>query len=118
MTNPKNPYAIAPGKLRSLVQIQLQTTTPDEFGQPQATWSTIVTTWADIHAITLQEKFQANQFTAEVTHIISLRWTAVAIAAGMRVLYGSHIYTIQAPANVDERNLLLRLQVLEINGTE
>jgi SPP1 family predicted phage head-tail adaptor len=118
VTNPKNPYAIEPGKLRSLIQVQSQTATQDSIGQPQATWNTILTAWADVRAITVREQFQPNQFTSQVTHIITLRWTSVAIAAGMRVVYEWHTYLVQGIENVDERNLLVRLQVLEINGAE
>jgi len=110
-------YAIAPGELRSLIQIQSQSSTPDDFGQSLETWTTVLTAWASIKAVTLSEAFQPNQFTSQVTHIIKMRWTAVPISGGMRAVYGTHIYKIQAPENVDERNLVLKLRALEINGT-
>jgi SPP1 family predicted phage head-tail adaptor len=111
--------SLEPGQLRHQIQIQSQTTTPDAFGQPQASWSTIRTSWAKIEALTQQEAFQPDQFTARVTHRITMRYpNGVSIQGGMRVLYGSHTYLIQNVNNYQERNAILFLKVLEINATE
>ena len=107
-----------PSDLRHTVQIQSQSTDTDSFGQPLQTWTTILTARVSIEAIKQAELYQAGQLTSQVTHLITLRWPAVNITAGMRALYGSHIYKIQAVINVEERNIVLKLLVLEINGTE
>lgn len=118
MKGARNECAIAPGELRSLIQIQVQSSAQDDFGQPVDAWTTVLTTWASIEAITLGEAFQPNQFTSQVTHIVKMRWTAVPVSGGMRVVDGAQIYKIQAPENVAKRNRVLRLRVIEINGTE
>lgn len=48
-----------------------------------------------------------------------MRWpgASVTIAPGMQAVYGSKTYKIQAVNNVDERNLILKLMTLELNGT-
>ena len=110
--------ALNPGTLRHQVQIQSVSATPDAFGQPQQTWTTVRTTWARIEEVSLAEKFQVDQLTSAVTHRIICRYTPAAVQAGMRVVFGSHIYKIQAVANVEQRNVILRLDCLELNATE
>lgn len=107
-----------PSELRHSIQIQSQSTEKDKFGQPLQNWTTVLTTRASIEAIEKVERYQARQFTSQVTHVITLRWPNVSITAGMRVVFGSHIYTIQALDNVEERNVILNLLALEINGAE
>lgn len=107
-----------PSELRHNIQIQLQSTGQDEFGQPLQAWNTILTAWASIEELTEAEQYQAGQFTSQVTHTITLRWPSVAITGGMRVLHGSQVYLIQTPVNVQKRNIVLKLRALEINGAE
>jgi SPP1 family predicted phage head-tail adaptor len=110
--------SINPGELRSRVQIQSESSTPDDFGQPQQTWSTILETRARIRALLTREKFQANQLSSWLTHEIAIRWpSSVTIAPGMRVTCGDHIYMIQGCNNVQQRNVLLLLECVAINET-
>lgn len=109
--------ALNPSELRHSIQIQSQSTDLDSFGQPLQVWTTILTARASIKAIQQNEPYQSGQFTSQVTHLITLRWPNVNITGGMRVLFGSHVYTIKTPENVGERNIILKLQVLEINGS-
>jgi len=110
---------INPSKLRKSIQVQSQSSTPDSFGQPQLVWGTILTTRAAIETVKQEELYQAGALTSQVTHTITLRYPPnVSIAAGMRVVSGSHVYKIQAPDNSEQRNVLLKLMCLEQNGTE
>jgi SPP1 family predicted phage head-tail adaptor len=115
MPKPQSPWpSINPGELRHRVQIQQESTLPDSFGQPQSTWTTVLTTWARIRAASQREQFQANALVAQITHTITMRYqSAVAIAPGMRILFGSRIFTIQVPVNVEERNVLIDVMCLE-----
>jgi SPP1 family predicted phage head-tail adaptor len=105
-----------PSDLRHNIQIQSQSTTRDDAGQQVDNWPTVLTTRAKIEAVNKNERYQAGQLTSQVTHVITMRWPNVRVTAGMRVLFGSHVYTIQAPENVGERNIILQLLVLELNG--
>ena len=119
MPKQQNPWpSLEPGKLRHRVQIQQQSATPDAYGQPQLTWTTILTTWSQIQVVTQRELYQSGALTSQVTHTITMRWPSVSISAGMRVVFGSHIYQIQAPNNIEERNVILKLMCLEPNGAE
>ena len=111
------PYIIDPRELRHQIQIQQQTSTQDSFGQPQATWSTVLTTMAKIASVALNERFQNEQFVAQISHRIIIRWpgTGIAIVGGMRILFGTRVFLIQVPDNVEERNSAMHLLCLEIN---
>lgn len=114
-----NPLCLNAGELRHQIQIQSASTTPDSVGQLQKTWSTVRTPWASIEAITGRELYQAGELTSQVTHVIKMRYpSGVNVVAGMRVLFAGHAYLIQAPINVGQQNVVLKLYVLELNGTE
>lgn len=109
---------IAAGGLRHLVLIQQRSTSHDAAGGQVETWTTIRSPWAKIMlAGTPKEQFQAGGFSAQVGYTISTRWLASPIVLpGMRVLFGTHVYLIQAVVNVDQRNILMELTCLEIDG--
>jgi len=115
-----NPLSLAAGSLRHSISIDQRTTTTDSFGQPVDNWASVLVTRASIEMASERELYSAGMFTSQVTHIITIRWPGilVQIKPGMRVRFGAHTYTIQAVDNVSERSRVLRLFVLEINGSE
>lgn len=116
-----DPLAVDSGKLRHLVQIQEQTTTQDSLGGQIEVWTTVRTTWASIVYATIssKENYQNGAFSAQATHIITIRATpAPPIKPGMRVVFGSHIYLIQPFDDVQLQGVKLNLQCLEINGAQ
>lgn len=118
---PKDPLALAAGELRHQAVIQAPSAQRDSMGQPTTSWNAVLTTRAKVEATTERQLYQNQQFTSQVTHIVSLRWpgAAVSIAPGMRVVInGAHTYQVQACDNLFERNRVLRLMCLELNGAE
>lgn len=116
---PPDPLAIDAGELRHTVQIQQQAMTPDPTtGAPSQGWSTVLTTQANISTASSREVWQAAQFSAQVSHVIKMRWPgdAVTLAGGMQVLFGSRTFKLQTVENVMERNRVVLLHCLEING--
>lgn len=113
-------WTMDPGMLRRQVQLQSQSATPDAVGQPQQVWTTFLTAMAAIQSTAARESFQTGQFVAEVTHRITLRWPGetVTLQGGQRVLYGARIFLVQTVENVRERDSLVHLMCLEINGTQ
>lgn len=118
---------INPGILRHKVQIQVQTQDRDSFGQPLNVWTTILTLPAEVRTSTGKELFQTGQFTAQVSHTITVRWQPQLIAPGMRALFTDnagaspptyHVYKIQWVDNVEQRNVLLKIYCLELNSPE
>ncbi len=113
--------AINPSRLRHQVQIQAKSTTTTGTGSPQSSWMTVRSPWASIDTVHSREGFQSGEFSSEVTHIITLRWSPTLIAPGMQVLFTEqagtvHTYTVQAVDNVKMRNVQLNLMCIEING--
>ena len=106
------------GALRHFVTIAAPSGAKDDYGQVSQTFTSIRTGFARISVVTQREVTETNQVTAQVTHLVQMRWTPnpVAIAPGMRVLFGSRSFLIQTVENVEERNMVLNLYVLELNG--
>lgn len=121
-----NPFVIPAGLLRNQVSIQSKDLTPngqDEDGGELVTWDTALTCMAAILPIAQKENFETGaspQFVGQVTHRVSIYWpgASVAICGGMQVLFGSRTFVIQNPENVQERNRVLHLTCLEINGVQ
>lgn len=79
-------------------------------------WTTVRTTFAAIEPYAGAETSQPMQLIGEVSHTVRVRWTPVRIATGFRVVYGSRIFTIKYVINPRERNRVLCMYCLEVNG--
>ena len=105
------------GDLRTHIQIQSQTAAPDATtGVPSSGWTTIRDTWARVLTTSAKELFMSAQYTATVTHMVSVRWTPVPLAAGMRVVMGPRTLTVQTVENALERDVRVNLMCVEIDG--
>lgn len=121
-----NPFVIPAGLLRNQVTLQSKDLTPngqDEYGGELVTWDTALTCMAAIVATAQKEAFQGGQsaqFVAQVTQRVSLYWpgASVVIMGGMQVTFGSRTFAIQTVENVQERNRVLHLMCVEINGAQ
>lgn len=118
----QNPLALDAGVLRHQITIQSQSTAQDpETGEPSQVWNHVLTTMAAISTASSREMYQtgaAGQFVAQVTHIVKIRWpgASIMIAGGMRVTLGTRTFAIQTVENVQERNRVVNLMCLEVNG--
>ena len=108
---------ITGGSLRKPVQILQQTSTPDASGQPLAAWSVVRSPFAAITDLSADEPYQAGQVTSKVSHLITVRWSSFVLQPGMRVVFGSRTFLVQAVNNVLERNSIVRMLCLEIDGS-
>lgn len=115
-----NPLALPPGSLRDQITIQAKGNQQDSFGAQAETWNTVLTTMAKIDTLNIREGYQPGQFVAEATHTISMRWpgASIAIAGGMRIVTGARKFEIQSIENVQQRNRVLNLKCLELNGVQ
>jgi SPP1 family predicted phage head-tail adaptor len=119
--NRRNPLVIPTGAKRNQVSVQSQAPTQDEFGGETANWNTVLTVMAAIATVSSKEMYQTGQtaqFTAQVTHMVTIDWpgASVPIAGGMQVVFGTRTFVVQTVENVQERNRVLNLMCLEING--
>lgn len=111
--------SIGAGDLVHSVTILAPSTAADDYGRsvvPQ-TWSTVRTARAAIYTAGGRETSQAAQLVSDVSHVVVVRWTADVIEAGFRVQFGSRLFTIQYAENVLERNRVLQLYCLEVDGS-
>lgn len=118
-----NPLAINPGELRHQITIQSQSTTRDPAtGEPSSTWNDVLATRASIATVSSLERYQrgsAGEFVAQVSHLVKIRWPGASygLAGGMRVMFGMRTFVIQTVENVEERNRIVNLACLEVNGS-
>jgi SPP1 family predicted phage head-tail adaptor len=116
----KDPLSLPAGLLRNPVLIQAQSMTQDAVGGPLTAWTTVLSCFAGISTMSSREVYQTAQFVSEVTHRVTIRWPgpSVSIQGGMQVVFGSRIFKIQNVENVQERNRVLYLMCVEINGVQ
>ena len=89
------------GRLRHQLQLQsLQAGSPQQkpTGEPDKSWTTVATCYAEIRKLRGIARFTAQQEQAGVEVEIEVRYRS-GVTAGMRWLHGSVIYDIK---NVDE----------------
>jgi SPP1 family predicted phage head-tail adaptor len=109
-----DPCQIQAGKLRHVISIQAPSNVRDEAGQPNATFTTILTTRASIESTasqTFRLAYQGNAQASNATDMITIRWPgqAIEILPNMQVTFKSKTFTIQVVDNVQYRNRIVRL---------
>lgn len=116
------PLAINPGDLCHRIAIQKPSSSQNpETGEPSLDFDTVVECSAAIRTPTSREMYQTGQggqFVSQVTKMVTIRWpgAGITITAGMRVKFGAKFFTIQTVEDVLERNRLVNLLCVEING--
>jgi len=83
------------GKLKNRIRIQQRGAGQDELGQPVDTWADLATVWADIAHPSGLQSIRADAESSVVKASIRIRRRAD-VTAGMRVVYGTTVYDIQA----------------------
>jgi SPP1 family predicted phage head-tail adaptor len=113
-----DPLAIDAGRLRHPIQIQSLLQTQSATGALTDSWQTVHQTMAAIDTMSSREVWSASQFTEEVTHVVTIRWpgSTISIQGGQQILFGPRTFKLQTVENVQERNRVLILHCLEING--
>lgn len=111
--------------LNRRIQIQSQSTSQDSFGQPQQTWTTVYTCWANIDVQQSQLIYSTAEFVAKTTHRITIRWThSVVFEPNMRIVFTEpytgvvHTYNIEGILNPQQSNFWLTLLAYELDGAE
>jgi SPP1 family predicted phage head-tail adaptor len=113
---------IAAGNLNRRISLQCQSIAQDDFGQPLTTWTTYLTTWANMDIQNSQLKFATAEFVSKVTYRITIRYPYVPVAAKYRIVYcdtmGEHVYEINAVLNTKQANKELVLLAYELEGVQ
>ena len=103
------------GYLRHRITIQTTTQTQNAtYGTTEDSWATHVTAWASIEPLRVgsREWFDAQKFTAEVSHLVKLRYRS-GVTPKMRISWDSRLFDIKIVLNVEERDRELQLLVKE-----
>lgn len=114
-----NPLVINAGELRHTVELQTKGSEQDPVTKkPSATWKTYLSPKVRIFGPGTKEVYQAQQFTAQVTHVLKMRWPgdAITIQGGDQVVFGARTFNLQAWVDVEERRRVVLLYCQEINA--
>jgi SPP1 family predicted phage head-tail adaptor len=114
----RDPLAVNAGELRHEVQIQspVYESTSRGMSVTPTSWSLVRTAFAAIYTAGGRETSMASQIVSQVSHVVKLRWTADLIKANYQVLFAGRYFTVQYVENVLERNRVLLLYCLEVDG--
>lgn len=105
---------ITAGKLRKIIQLWSRNAAQDTFGQAAA-YTQYASVHASIEAMQATEVYKAQQYTSEVSHIVTIRYqTGFTPKSKDRVMYGTRTFDIKAVVNTDERNYEWKLLCLEL----
>lgn len=97
------------GRLRHQVTIEQRSSTPDTFGEPANTWSTLYADQpASIDPISARELIAAGAIQSEATHRVRMRYVA-GVQTKHRIVFGTRVFDIRAVRDVEERNVELEL---------
>ena len=103
------------GKLNRRITVEQVTESQDTSGFPSETWATYCKRWASIVPLRGRERFEAQQFEAEVDVRFVVRYDSVtaAITPKMQVSYNSKTYDIQSVFDVDEAHKEIEILAYE-----
>ena len=109
--------SIGAAELCHQVQIQQPQYAADARGQSlvPASYTTVLTARAAILTAGGRETSQASQIVSEVSHVIKIRPSGVAIKANYQVLFGDRTFTVKYVENILERNRVLCLYCFEVD---
>lgn len=106
------------GRLRHRVTIQQPGVTQNEYNEEVVTWSTFATVWADITALSGQERLiaLADQVQSSMIQNVRIRYRS-GVTVKMRLSLGSRILDIETVEDPDGRKRQLLLACREVlNG--
>jgi SPP1 family predicted phage head-tail adaptor len=102
-----------PGNLRNRVTLQQLTRTDDGAGGYTETWTGVATVWADVYPLKGNERYEAQQVQANLSHRVTIRYRT-GVEPSMRLLYGTRTLTIEAVIDPEERHRELILMCSEV----
>lgn len=101
------------GKLKHEILIQQQTTTQNNYGEPQNTWTTVFTCWANIKPLVGREFLDASRINSDLTHDVTIRYRD-GVYPKMRISYDSRYFDIISVINSQEAGQWLFLKCREL----
>lgn len=102
----------AAGKLDQRVTIQSFTESQGTDGALTKSWITFATRWAMIEPTNGTERWRSDQVASEVTHRITMHYTA-GVTSEMRIVLGSRTFDILSVVNRDEAGAMIEILAVE-----
>ncbi|WP_420239257.1 head-tail adaptor protein [Telmatobacter bradus] len=114
----RDPLVIDAGELRHAVSVQSPVYAAGACGMSvtPTEWAPVRSAYAAIYTAGGRETSMAAQIVSQVSHVVKLRWTADVIKANFCVIFGDRTFIVQYVENVLERNRVLLLYCLEVDG--
>ncbi len=105
------------GDMRHTVVIEQKGSSLDSFGGESTTWTTVKTTYGDVTPLSGREREAAQAIHPDISHQVTVRYQPLFAdpvgVANMRLRYGTRIFNILAPLNVDERSQWVQIMASE-----
>lgn len=102
-----------PGRLRHKIEIQVESTAQNAYGEPTQVWSNYIPSiYASVDPISGKEYFSSQIVNAEVTHKIRIRYRGD-IHPKMRVKFDGRYFDIISVIDWEERHIEMLLMCKE-----
>lgn len=101
------------GRLRHRVTLQQLTQVPDGGGGYTEDWTDVATVWAAVEPLRGQERYEAQQVQATLSHRITIRYRA-GVEPSMRVVHDGRVFNVLSVIDPQERHRELQLLVEEV----
>lgn len=93
---------VAAGTLDRRITLEQVSRTQNGKGEPIETWSTLAEVWAEAREPTGRELFAAEQRTAQIDRVFTLRWRDD-LTPDHRIRYGGQIYDIDSIVEIGRK---------------
>lgn len=104
------------GDLRHRITFQTLSLVTDGQGGYTETWADLVTVWAFVKPMTMNERIFAQKLEPLITHKVVIRYRTD-VTSEMRFTYDSRTFQIKAPFTPDERKAYLEFLAVEDSKT-
>jgi SPP1 family predicted phage head-tail adaptor len=96
------------GDLDRRIVLQRAAVAPNDFNEPVATWSDLITVWAAVYQLTDVEQFRAQEIGAEVTTRFTISYSSEVADLGStdRVAFDGREYNITGVRELGRREWL------------
>ncbi len=101
------------GRARKRVTIQRIAITKNSVGEAVKTPHNVARVWAGITPLMGRELVTAQQYHAETTHLIEIRFRT-GITPNLQIVLGARLFTILAALNVEERDVVINCYCKEL----
>lgn len=102
-----------PADMKHRVKVQAASRVSDGQGGFTETWDTTATLWAKVEPVKGWEKMQAQQLQTQLTHKVTVRYSA-SVTTAKRLLFEGRVLDVKEAVNLDEANAFLRLMCVEV----